>query len=106
MQVDINEINDTILDRLSSAFTSHWMYTGIAGVGLYGLISKQINTILAVILLIIPLVLHFLWNSPINSDELSFVLSIITIIIFLLVTIKMIKLNKVNSNNNLLKNLN
>lgn len=100
LQVEASEINNTIIDRLLGALTSHWMYTAIFSVGIYGVISKQIKRYQAIIFIVAPLVLHFLWNSPLNNDVLSFVLSIITIIIFLLVTIKMIRVNKIDLNNN------
>lgn len=53
--------------RLSVSFASHWLLTGIFSVGLYLKINKnEFNARW----LLIPIFLHFLWNSPIDEPQI------------------------------------
>lgn len=56
------------LIRSSSSISSHWMFTGILAVGFFLYQNKEINVKMnrKKQWVILPVVLHFLWNSPAN----------------------------------------
>lgn len=88
-----NSLNFSIpqaLIRSSSSLSSHWMFTGIFAVGMYCFIYK--NTFskkrTQIFWILFPIILHFLWNSPINAEICNFpivssFLSAIIIMIFI-----------------------
>lgn len=70
---NIQEIIPDTFNRLSGALASHWAYTGIIAVGLFSLISKHpiITKKVAWTWTLSPVLLHFIWNSPINDIQLA-----------------------------------
>ncbi len=70
---NMQDIIPDTFNRLSGALASHWAYTGIIAVGLFSLISKQPNITkkIAWIWTLSPVLLHFIWNSPINDVQLA-----------------------------------
>ncbi|OAF86800.1 PrsW family intramembrane metalloprotease [Streptococcus pyogenes] len=65
----IDSLVPTAIERISTAVTSHWVHTAIFTIGAYlllkgsNLFSKQQQ----IFWLLSPLVLHFIWNSPLTS---------------------------------------
>ncbi len=62
----MNEIVPQAFNRLSGSLTSHWLYTAIFSVGVGSLKSKQLSKKATLVCLSAPILLHFLWNSPLN----------------------------------------
>lgn len=97
-QESIAEFNEEVFDRLSYSFSSHWMYTTVFSSGIYSAYKKIFKSSFNSLLIIAPLGLHFIWNSPYNTELVSLLLTIITVIIFIVLFIKILKLKK-NSDN-------
>lgn len=67
-QNEISGVPATLL-RVATSLTSHWLYTAIIGVAIYLFIKNHqaISRKTALIWLCLPVLLHFLWNSPLTS---------------------------------------
>lgn len=62
------EIIPQVVTRIVGSLSSHWAYTGIFSVGVSCLLMREhYNKKLGVLWTISPVVLHFLWNSPLNE---------------------------------------
>lgn len=70
---NIQEIIPDTFNRLSGALASHWAYTGIIAVGSFSLISKRpiVTKKVAWTWTISPILLHFIWNSPLNDLQIA-----------------------------------
>ncbi|MBJ8325433.1 PrsW family intramembrane metalloprotease [Streptococcus pacificus] len=78
----------TALSRMSGALSSHYLYTSVFTLGIFLLVTKSNDIPKKKIITwtILPVFLHFLWNSPLNvSSVVSAVL--VTIAIFLFVDV-------------------
>lgn len=55
-------------ERIASSGVSHWVFTAIFSLGLLALVSKSnlISKQKAILFLLAPVALHFLWNSPLD----------------------------------------
>lgn len=79
--------------------SSHWAYTGIFSTGIASILKKiQIFSKKDIYSFVVaPIILHFLWNSPMN--EFSFkginllppILSVVTLLFVLKITLKLLK---------------
>lgn len=79
----------TATDRLLGALTSHWMLTGMMAVGLAGcwLKSKRSDSPAAepsqrwvfIFYTVLPILMHFLWNSPLNGDTMGYFIGGVTL---------------------------
>lgn len=78
---EVSECFVNLLSKLSGAFSSHWIYTGVTSFGFY-LLSQKINRgwfYIGVIILS-----HTVWNSSLNvSSVTSSLLSSLTISLFI-----------------------
>ncbi len=93
----VNQANESMKDlfpqtllRISGAISSHWAYTGLFVLGLFCLLTKstKFSAQKKYLWLFSPLVLHFLWNSPINQwlfGDISLVSAFLTAITLLLI---------------------
>lgn len=63
---------EQVFARISNAISSHWAYTGIFSTGIASILKKiQIFSKKDIYSFVVaPIILHFLWNSPMN--EFSF----------------------------------
>ncbi len=69
---NMNDIFPEALSRISGSFTSHWLYTGILSVGIGSIKLKQnLPNINKISYVVAPFLLHFLWNSPLNTGYLT-----------------------------------
>ena len=61
------------LDRVYMSMTSHWAYSSLFVLGIYQLVysrgRKQIRTW---IWLLSPIIIHFIWDSPLNSNLFTY----------------------------------
>lgn len=83
----INEIIPSALYRISIFVASHWAYTAVVSIGVY-LVYKQRKKIRGYVYLFSPVVLHFIWNSPLSDNDTAItvfspILTIITILLFI-----------------------
>ncbi|ALS01538.1 hypothetical protein ATZ33_09200 [Enterococcus silesiacus] len=86
----IQEVVPQVIIRISGSISSHWSYTGILSLGVICLLTKNksISKRDSYLWFIAPVVLHFLWNSPLNEYEfngISIVSAILTTLTILLV---------------------
>ncbi len=89
----LDSLLPTALERISGAATSHWVaatshwvYTAIFTMGLYLLLkgSTTFSRRQKLFWLLSPLVLHFIWNSPLtNFSGLTIILGTLTLLIFI-----------------------
>lgn len=78
---DVPAMFSESLTRLSGAFSSHWVYTAIAAYGWYklGVKEKKVGWIY----LASPVLLHTLWNSPLNfTFATAALLSTVTMVLW------------------------
>ncbi len=66
-------INTTIpqaINRIDMSMTSHWMYTSVLVMGLYTTIHHKTNhqTGWGIFWIVSPIVFHFLWDAPFNTN--------------------------------------
>ncbi|EPI34258.1 PrsW family glutamic-type intramembrane protease [Enterococcus faecalis] len=90
---------EQVFARISNAISSHWAYTGIFSTGIASILKKiQIFSKKDIYSFVVaPIILHFLWNSPMN--EFSFkginllppILSVVTLLFVLKITLKLLK---------------
>lgn len=99
----IQDVVPQVIIRISGSISSHWSYTGILSLGIICLVTKNKNISKrdAYLFLIAPIVLHFLWNSPINEVDfngISIVSAILTTLTIMIVIqiINQLKLLKTN----------
>lgn len=84
INLELVEIVIALIYRISNSFTSHWMYTGIASMGLFSLFTNRFSKLKSLFWLISPLALHILWNSSWNNSIFfESLLSASTLIIYL-----------------------
>lgn len=71
--LDINTALPTALSRLSGALSSHYLYSSLITLGIYLLATKAKGLPQWKIILWAfgPLVIHFMWNSPLNQLTLT-----------------------------------
>lgn len=81
---DAMEIFPQTINRMSGAISSHWAYTFVIVIGIY-MILKYRKNIRGYIYLILPVVLHFIWNSPIAGTDMPYFPPIISAITLFLV---------------------
>lgn len=69
----IQTIVPQAFSRISGSISSHWLYTGLLSIGVFSLLDKQavIPNKFKWLCLLSPLLLHFLWNSPLNEFPLT-----------------------------------
>lgn len=82
----LDSLLPTALERISGAATSHWVYTAIFTMGLYLLLkgSTTFSRRQKLFWLLSPLVLHFIWDSPLtNFSGLTIILGTLTLLIFI-----------------------
>lgn len=90
-------IFEQLFARISGSFVSHWAYTGIFSIGTVTLLKKDqlFSKKEAYCFVIAPVVLHFLWNSPMNEINLggieliSPLLSVITLLLIVKINMKL-----------------
>lgn len=72
--LDVNNTYPELINRLSGALASHWLYTSIVVVGIMWLIQTHFKpkSILPYIYVLAPVALHFFWNSPFNVSQSIF----------------------------------
>lgn len=63
----LDNVVENALIRDSGALSSHWTYTGIATSGIF--MFKHSNKLVGTLLVIAPIFLHFIWNSPLNNSN-------------------------------------
>ncbi|MBF8807396.1 MAG: PrsW family intramembrane metalloprotease [Enterococcus lacertideformus] len=97
MSYIVNQANESMQElfpqtmlRISGAISSHWAYTGLFVLGLFCLLTKSNKCSLQkkYVWLFSPLVLHFLWNSPLNQwmlGDISLVSALLTAVTLMLV---------------------
>ncbi|MGX7151108.1 PrsW family glutamic-type intramembrane protease [Enterococcus ureasiticus] len=104
----IQDVVPQVIIRISGSISSHWSYTGILSLGIICLVTKNKNISRrdGYLWFISPIVLHFLWNSPINEFELngiaivSAILTTLTIIIVIQIINQLKSLNHDTLRNN------
>lgn len=83
----MNEIIPSALYRISIFAASHWAYTAVVSIGVY-LVYKQRKKVRGYIYLFSPVILHFIWNSPLSDNHTAIaifspILTIITVLLFI-----------------------
>lgn len=101
----IQDVVPQVIIRISGSISSHWSYTGILSLGIICLVTKNKNISKrdGFLWFLSPIMLHFLWNSPINEvefDGISIVSAILTTITIIIV-IQIINRLKILSSNTL-----
>lgn len=64
----LTAIGFTLNDRVSG-FLSHWCYTALAAVAVWTIFYKKEKK-KGILLLLVPVISHFLWDSPLNETGL------------------------------------
>ncbi|MGT2771414.1 PrsW family glutamic-type intramembrane protease [Streptococcus marimammalium] len=76
----------TTISRVSGALSSHYLYTSVLCLGIFLLVSKskEISKKKIMTWSFLPILLHFLWNSPLNvSPVISAILATISVLLFI-----------------------
>lgn len=93
----VNQANESMKEvfpqtmvRISGAVSSHWAYTGLFVLGLFCIGTKSKKPSLEKIWVwsLSPLILHLLWNSPLNQwmiGDISVISALLTAITLLLI---------------------
>lgn len=86
----MKEIFPQTLLRISGALSSHWAYTGLFVLGVFCLRSKNcgVSSKRKYVWVLSPIVLHFLWNSPLNEwmlGDIPVVSALLTTVTLLLI---------------------
>lgn len=73
------------LYRLAGSLSSHYLYTALLTVGIVSFIKKdpQIPTYKRYLWLMVPVVSHFFWNSPLNVDWVGAVITSLSLLVFM-----------------------
>lgn len=84
----LNEVMPQVLTRLSGSLASHWTYTAIIVTGIY-LLFRGRRALKGLAYVLLPVVLHFVWNSPLAEEQTKFhplpaILSTATLLLFFL----------------------
>lgn len=105
----IQDVVPQVIIRISGSISSHWSYTGILSLGIICLVTKNksISKRDGFLCFFSPIVLHFLWNSPINEVEFHgiYIVSAILTTITIVIVIQIINQLKLLNNNILSKDL-
>lgn len=74
------------MDRVSGSIVSHWTYTAIMTVGFAGLFFINSTSLKLRMLFFVsaPIILHILWNSPINEGIVTVLFISITLLIIII----------------------
>lgn len=100
-------IFEQLFARISGAIASHWAYTGIFSIGITAVFRKQqlFSKKEIYSFVIIPIVLHFLWNSPMNDFSfngialLSPILSVVTLLLIFKISLELQETQTTSLNN-------
>ncbi|MHC5217700.1 PrsW family glutamic-type intramembrane protease [Enterococcus sp. LJL128] len=90
---DFSQIIPEAVNRITGSISSHWSYTGLFTLGAAGVLSKQLRSRSSYFYFFFPIILHFIWNSPINElPYISSLLTALTLIILLQLYLKLQKM--------------
>lgn len=103
----IQDVVPQVIIRISGSISSHWSYTGILSLGIICLVTKNKNISKRdrYLWIVSPIILHFLWNSPINEFDfngisiISAILTTLTIILVIQIInqLKLLNMDKLSN---------